>query len=57
MTKRWGLPNGNGWANEPASLIDALTAIDCENDKMDSEEMNSKMPKDKNSNVDKFKRA
>ena len=29
-TKLWGLPNGQGWANEPCDVLDAITALELE---------------------------
>jgi len=29
-TKLWGLPNGNGWANEPSDLLEGITALELE---------------------------
>jgi len=29
-TKLWGLPNGQGWANEPCDLLEAITALELE---------------------------
>lgn len=29
-TKLWGMPNGNGWANEPLDVLQAITAIELE---------------------------
>ena len=30
MTKLWGLPHGGGWADEPADIMNGLTAIELE---------------------------
>jgi len=39
LTKMWGLPNGCGWANEPSEFIDAITALESEQNKMEKEQM------------------
>jgi hypothetical protein len=39
MTKLWGLPNGRGWANEPADLMDAITALEIESRCIEAEEL------------------
>ena len=28
--KLWGMPNGNGWANEPCNVLEAITALEIE---------------------------
>lgn len=43
LTKLWGMPNGNGWANEPSLLLDAITAIEIEAKEYEAEQM--KTPK------------
>lgn len=30
MTKLWGMPNGNGWANEPVDMLEGITALEME---------------------------
>ena len=45
MTKLWGMPNGNGWANEPCDLLEAITALEMEAKAIEAEmyeEANSK---------------
>jgi hypothetical protein len=29
-TKLWGMPNGNGWANEPIDVLEGITALELE---------------------------
>jgi hypothetical protein len=41
-TKKWGLANGNGWANEPMGYLEAINVLEVENDKMEQEEMDKK---------------
>lgn len=38
-TKLWGMPNANGWANEPIELLEAITAIELEAKAMEHEEL------------------
>ena len=38
-TKLWGMPNGNGWANEPIDLLDAITALELEARALEREEI------------------
>jgi hypothetical protein len=40
-TKLWGMPNGNGWANEPTDLLDGITALEIEAKTIENEEMNA----------------
>ena len=30
MTKLWGMPNGDGWANEPVDMLEGITALEME---------------------------
>jgi hypothetical protein len=39
-TKLWGMPNGNGWANEPTDILDGITALEIEAKTIESEMMN-----------------
>jgi hypothetical protein len=40
LTKMWGLANGAvGWANEPSIYIEAISILESENNKIESEEM------------------
>lgn len=41
-TKKWGLANGNGWANESIEYIEAINVLEMENDAMEQEEMDKK---------------
>lgn len=41
-TKLWGLPNGNGWANEPSDLLDGITALELEAKLIEHEEYERK---------------
>jgi hypothetical protein len=45
FTKYWGLANGNGWANEPFEYLDAITAIESEDNRIQAEEMEKNNPK------------
>ena len=36
-TKLWGMPNGNGWANEPVDILDGITAIEIEAKNIEAE--------------------
>lgn len=47
LTKLWGMPNGNGWANEPTLLLDAITAIEMEAKEYEAEQMKNP-PQDPN---------
>lgn len=38
-TKLWGLPNGQGWANEPLDVLEAITAIELETKTIEALEM------------------
>lgn len=38
-TKLWGMPNGNGWANEPIEILEGITAIELEAKAMENEEL------------------
>ena len=38
-TKLWGMPNGNGWANEPTDVLDGLTALELEAKSIEHEQM------------------
>ena len=38
-TKLWGMPNGNGWANEPTDILDGITAMELEAKTIEHEEM------------------
>ena len=29
-TKLWGMPNGSGWADEPCTMLEAITALEVE---------------------------
>ena len=48
-TKKWGLANGCGWANEPIEYIEAINVLETENDQMEQEEVDKKT---KNRNKD-----
>lgn len=37
--KLWGMPNGNGWANEPVDILEGITAIELEANAIEQEEM------------------
>jgi len=37
--KLWGMPNGNGWANEPIEILEGITAIELEAKMLEQEEM------------------
>jgi len=37
MTKLWGMPNGEGWANEPCDLLDGITALEMESKAIEAE--------------------
>jgi hypothetical protein len=37
--KLWGMPNGNGWANEPVEILEGITAIELEAKMLEQEEM------------------
>ena len=39
MTKLWGLPHGGGWADEPADIMNGLTAIELEARAIEHEEI------------------
>lgn len=39
MTKLWGLPHGGGWADEPADIMNGLTAIELEARAIEYEEI------------------
>lgn len=39
-TKLWGMPNGDGWANEPIDILDGITALEIEAKTIESELMN-----------------
>jgi hypothetical protein len=48
LTKTWGLANGNvGWANEDADYIEAISAIDNEQNAMENEAMENATSKNK----------
>jgi hypothetical protein len=38
-TKLWGMPNGNGWANEPCEILEGITALELEAKAIEHEEM------------------
>lgn len=38
-TKLWGMPNANGWANEPIEVLEAITAIELEARAIEHEEL------------------
>ena len=38
-TKLWGMPNANGWANEPIEVLEAITAIELEAKTMEHKEL------------------
>ena len=40
-TELWGMPNGNGWANEPCDILDGITALKLESRAMEREEMDN----------------
>lgn len=37
--KLWGMPNGNGWANEPSDILDAITALEIEQREIEHDEI------------------
>lgn len=41
-TKLWGMPNGQGWANEPTDVLDGITALELEAKAMEYEEMSER---------------
>jgi len=47
MTKLWGMPNGNGWANEPVDMLEGITALEMEAKAIEAEmyETTSNKPK------------
>lgn len=47
-TKMWGMANGNiGWGNEPLEYIDAITALETEQNTIEHEEMDKVSSKNK----------
>ena len=38
-TKLWGMPNGNGWANEPVDILEGITALELEAKAREYEEL------------------
>jgi hypothetical protein len=38
-TKLWGLPHGQGWANEPSDILEAITALELEQREIESDMM------------------
>lgn len=44
-TKLWGMPNGNGWANEPCEILEGITAIELEAKAMEHEELENAQSK------------
>lgn len=38
-TKLWGMPNGNGWANEPINVLEGITALEFESKTIEAEEL------------------
>ncbi len=49
-TKLWGMPNGNGWANEDTNVLDAITALEIEQREIESDEMEKSNPNKKGGN-------
>lgn len=48
MTKLWGMPNGNGWANEPVEVLEGITALELEAKALEAEHYEEMNPnKDK----------
>lgn len=41
----WGLAHGGGWASEPTEYIEAITAIESENNMIENEEIEAKSSK------------
>lgn len=39
LTKMWGMAHNKGWADEPVEYINAITALENEQNKMEYEEM------------------
>lgn len=37
--KLWGMPNGQGWANEPCDVLEAITALEIEQREIESDEL------------------
>lgn len=50
-TKLWGMPNGNGWANEPTDILDGITSIELEAKAIESEMYESKSGKSSSMNL------
>ena len=53
LTKMWGMPLGGGWAEEPVDFLDAITALESEQNAIECEEMDKKTGKDKVVDMDK----
>jgi hypothetical protein len=52
LTKMWGMANGStGWANEPIEYIDAITALESEQNAIEAEEMEKIHSKNKPKDV------
>lgn len=45
LTKLWGLARAGGWADQPIDYIEAITAIESENNRIENEEMAAKTSK------------
>lgn len=43
--KLWGMPNGNGWANEPCNVLEAITALEIEQREIEHDLIPDKDPK------------
>jgi hypothetical protein len=52
LTKMWGMGNGSlGWGNEPIDYIDAITALESEQNALENEEMEKSTSKGKMQNA------
>lgn len=40
-TKLWGMPNGNGWANENLTVLEGITALEIESKCIEAEEIDA----------------
>lgn len=50
--KLWGMPNGGGWAEEDAFILEAITAIEIENNKIEAEQYESISSGGNSSNIE-----
>jgi len=49
--KLWGMPNGNGWANEPCEILDGITALEIESKSIEAEAYSEHSSRTSNSTV------